>query len=345
MRLRRILTFLGLAVLCGAARANDTRVTLGAGGLVPIKSNQIVMESEDLQISLHKIAIHYVFRNPTQHDVETLVGFPLPDLNGETLYYSPVALPRKDHANFLNFKVEAKGKAVPVKVETRAFLGDRDVTTRLHAAGLTSSVFLGPSDAALPKVSAAERSKLEKEGLIDEEGNADQGWVPAWSMRVQFYWTQKFPAHQTVELTQTYQPVVGGSYTYLTPNDDQSAFVKPYCGGADALHMIAEITRQSAAFKPEDAILIQRDIDYILTTGNNWNGPIRNFHLTVLTDSPDDILLTCMKGLKRAAPARYEFGQSDFHPSEELKLAILQAYKPKRPSLNPLANRPRSEKH
>ena len=48
------MTYLRLAALVAAAAplfANDTLVTLGAGGLVPLKSAGIAMESEDLQIS------------------------------------------------------------------------------------------------------------------------------------------------------------------------------------------------------------------------------------------------------------------------------------------------------
>ena len=42
---------------------------------------------------------------------------------------------------------------------------------------------------------------------------------------------------------------------------------------------------------------MERTIQYVLKTGNNWNGPISSFHLTVFADSPDDIVLTCMQGL------------------------------------------------
>ena len=34
--------------------ANDTLATLGAGGLVPVKSSQITMEREDLQLSVQQ---------------------------------------------------------------------------------------------------------------------------------------------------------------------------------------------------------------------------------------------------------------------------------------------------
>lgn len=310
------------------ALANDTYATLGAGGLVPLKSHEIEMVSEDLRISVHRITIHYVFRNTTERDVKALVAFPLPDLNGETLYYAPIRIPAENRANFLNFTVTSDGQPVAVQQESRAFLDKREVTARLRAAGVSPTVFLAPLNAALSKISSAERQKLLSENLIEADDSGGHGWVARWALRVKFYWNQEFPAGKNVVLDQTYQPIVGGSY--LTTNDGGQWSVTPYCGGAPALREIARIMQGFPGSKDADIILFERTIDYILTTGNNWSGPIRNFHLTVETDSPDDIVLTCMQGLKRTAATRYELQRSDFHPREELKLKILQPNRPKK---------------
>jgi hypothetical protein len=138
-------------------------------------------------------------------------------------------------------------------------------------------------------------------------------------MRVQFYWTQRFPAGKTVELTQTYRPVVGG--TYYVPNNDDRFKRQPYCGGADALLRIEQL---HPAKSPTE---FERRIQYILTTANNWDGPIRHFKLSLVTDSPDDIVMTCMPDLKKVSSTRYELDHSDFHPDRELELFIFQAEK------------------
>ena len=39
---------------------------------------------------------------------------------------------------------------------------------------------------------------------------------------------------------------------------------------------------------------------------------------------PDDMVVTCMPGLKRVAPARYELARSNFRPDRELDVLILQ---------------------
>jgi hypothetical protein len=78
-----------------------------------------------------------------------------------------------------------------------------------------------------------------------------------------------------------------------------------------------------------------RSVQYILTTANNWSGPIKHFHLEIDSDAPDEILLTCMPSIKQTSPTRYEFDASDFHPERNLDLAILQPRKsPPRPSLS-----------
>ena len=62
--------------------------------------------------------------------------------------------------------------------------------------------------------------------------------------------------------------------------------------------------------------------------GKQLGGPIRKFHLTVLSDNPEDIVLTCMPGLKRTADTRYEVSHSDWHPTAEIELMILQTNRP-----------------
>lgn len=333
MRAGTIRSVLGLLLLCSTAYADDTLVTLGAGGLVPERSTQIVMESEDLQISVHRIAVRYVFRNTTQHDIEGIVAFPLPDLDGADVYFVPMELPSGTQLNFVNFSAMADGKPIPAQIESRAFVGLRDVTARLRAAGLPVSVLLEPLNSALMKISPAERKQLEREGLIVQgdfnpplSSTGKKGWYAAWTMRVRFYWRQRFPANKTVTLTQTYQPVVGGSY--IGSGNDGSLSVKPYCGGAEALRQIEQV-KQHHALNGGDFFLWERRINFILKTANNWSGPIRNFHLTVLSDDPEDITLTCTPRLKRVGATRYEFWQSDFHPSADLELMILQANKGK----------------
>ncbi len=312
-----LLAFFVLAVI--TANADDTRATLAAGGLVPVRTTQIVMESEDLQISVHKITVRYIFRNTSPKDIDALVEFPLPDLEGGD-FQGPIDIPDEKRLNFVDFKVTCNGKPVATRMEARAFFKNQDITARLHADGLPVSVQYNTALAAIEKLAPAKREQLKREGLIYQLGFQD--WYADWTERVKFYWRQRFPAHSDIVLVQSYRPVVGGSYIGA---DDGSSIVEPYCGGPDAIRRIAQVKHLLHPTDSENYInMFENDIDFILTTGNNWSGPIRRFRLLVKSDSARDIVLTCMPGLKRIGGTRYQLTRTNFHPASDLKLLILQ---------------------
>lgn len=286
------------------------------------------MVSELLEISVHKVTIRYVLRNASDKDVELLIAFPLPNLNGGDLYNSPINLPNEKKLNFVDFAVMADGRPVKPAMEIRAFDGQNDITARLNSVGLSGVVLLSPLNRELLKMPEASRRLLEKDELIMPDdfnpplpGIGKRGWWPTWTMRVKFYWKQRFPAKRNVELVQTYRPVVGGSY--ITTDDDGKSSIERYCGTSKTLNRIAEVKRRHRANGNEIA-LFERRIDYVLTTGNNWNGPIGDFHLVLLTDSQDDILVSCIPGLKQVSETQFELTRRSFRPTEELKLLILQ---------------------
>ncbi len=316
------LTAAGLLAVVLPAGANDTLETLGAGGLAPLKSSTIVMESEDLDISTHQIAVRYVFRNTSDHDENVIVGFPLPELSGGLLANSPVKIPSKDPVNFVDFRVQVGGKSVVPKVEMRAFVDNKEITADLRAMGIPASPLDETATARFRKTPRTEQARFEKAGWVDCKLTNDGRCWPMWSVRVQYYWTQTFPARSTVEVRHTYQPIVGGSY--ITPSMDGASQVKPYCGGADAVQQIKKLKAQHPPKDQDSPALFERRIQYILTTANNWNGPIRKFRLSITPDAPSDIVLTCQPGVKRIAPGRYEVVQSNFRPFRELEILILE---------------------
>jgi hypothetical protein len=173
------------------------------------------------------------------------------------------------------------------------------------------------------KFRADMRARLQKSGWMQGCEPGDPECWPYWQLRVQYHWIQRFPARSTVQVEHTYCPVVGGSYIIQADNGERS--VKPYCGGADALAAIQKAKTLHPAASGSDTVLLERRIQYILTTANNWSGPIRNFRFSVLADSPNDIVVTCIPGVSRTGPTRYELAQSNFHPDRELDVLILQA--------------------
>jgi Domain of unknown function (DUF4424) len=308
-------------------RANDTLVALAAGGLVPVKSSTVLMESERLHISLHQVTVDYVFRNTSNQDLDSDVAFPLPELDGATLEVSPIELPSKDPTNFMSFKLTVDGKPVSPKVEVRAFKKNQDITETLKSMGLPVSVLDPRLKVAIQNLQRMERSQLEKDEWIvnenlDATSKTDQLFWPWWQTRIQFYWTQHFPANSTVRVSHTYIPVVGGSYI----DDDGSSIASRYCGAA-GLPQIKELKSKVAQQHEPGLSLWWRSLQYILTTANNWSGPIKHFHLEIDSDAPEDLLLTCMPSIKPTSPTHYELDADDFHPDRNLSLVILQPHK------------------
>jgi hypothetical protein len=315
------LAAIGVLAALLPAIANDTLATLGAGGLIPVKTSVIRMESEDLEISIHRVAVRYIFRNTSARSLDVTVAFPLPELAGGLVANSPVEIPSRDPVNFVDFRVFADGKAVAPKVESRAFADGAEITAELRAAGIPISPVDAHVTPSLRKVPAVQ-ARFQKNGWIDCNLTPDAKCWPMWATRTKFYWTQRFPAGKAVEVRHTYSPVVGGSY--ITMDMDGASNIRPYCGNADALEQIRRLKALHPRVDRDKPVLVERRIQYILTTANNWSGPIGSFHLSIVTDAPDDIVLTCMPELKTIAPGRYEVTRTDFHPENELDVLLLQ---------------------
>ena len=92
----------------GPALPNDSVGELGTGGIILSRTDAVSMMSENLSISLDKVTVDYVFKNQTDKDVEALVAFPMPDIDG-TVYDRPY-IPDDQSDNFLGFEVSVDGQ-------------------------------------------------------------------------------------------------------------------------------------------------------------------------------------------------------------------------------------------
>jgi hypothetical protein len=324
MKIARVVLALAAAL---PAIANDTAVTIGAGGLIPLNSSSIVMESEDLQVSLRQITVKYLFHNPSSRDVNAIVAFPLPDIDGEELVNVEVDVPSRDPLNYVDFQVAAAGKKITPNVEVRAFRGQTEISDKLRSLGLPLSVLDENVNAAVKKLGDSVRADLQRRGLIDCSLTKDGKCWPYWTSRIKFYWPQRFPAGATIAIEHSYRPIVGGGGPGGAVYGDKSdeGRLKEYCADNAIADQIERQKRLNPVPKgPDGELLDGHDVDYILQTAKNWNGPIRTFRLSVLTDHADDIVATCINGLKRVSPTRYELAYTDYRPERDLKVLILQ---------------------
>jgi hypothetical protein len=275
------------------------------------------------------VKVHYTFLNTTDHDIDAIVAFPLPELDGGTIWNEPHTIPVANPVNFVAFRVTTNGRAIKPAVEIRAVKNGYDVTARLRALDLPLSVLDPSLNDRFNRLPPSQRTLLEQDGLmIPDQMRRRSGeplqnvhW-PYWNTQIQYHWVQHFPAGKSIALSHRYRPFVGGSYVVAGTNGASS--IEPYCGTRDTLDRIEEVESQHPTADPNGIAFFERRLKYILTTAINWKGPIRSFHLSISTDDPDDVLVTCMKGLARRSPTNYVFEGKDFVPTGELEALILQ---------------------
>ncbi len=307
------------------ALANDSTATLGAGGLVLTKSADIALDREDLYVSTTEIRVHYEFRNAGDKDIATTVAFPLPDI--DLSYYSevPITRPGSDPVNFVDFTVSVDGQAVAPVLEARALLKGEDITDYLTAKNLKFSFFADGFNDALLKADPVLRKELMARHIAeyDEYDNV----YPQWLDRTAFHWDQVFPAGKATTVEHRYKPVAGQFFVSkysLGPNDDT---LKPYCVDdptRQALWKRIKERSTKGGEEPDDGLLTATAVDYILTTANNWHGPIGKFRLTIDKGDPGNLLTLCIDGIKKTGPTTFVVEADDYAPASDLRFLIIK---------------------
>jgi hypothetical protein len=300
---------LGLAASLPAL-ADDTAVSIAAGGLVPRRETRIVMAKEVLRIGLKKIVVDYDFRNDSDQDVTTEVAFPVPPYTNDFPYED---FPGQ---SFEDFRLWVDGRPVHFESQARATLEGKDVTKILMANHIDVATFghfvesedskhiIQPVSRDLSRLPKPARDNLVRGRLFDGDGPEDfqRG---LWTAHLQYHWMQTFAAHSTVHIRHQYSPVVGyhqldldtvkvslqpaGAQKAAALNpDDRSALddLMSYCPDAPFLRGVerqVEASGENAA----DLTPGQYWVDFILTSANTWRRPIEDFTLIVERGKPD----------------------------------------------------------
>ncbi|TCU14693.1 DUF4424 domain-containing protein [Rhizobium sullae] len=306
--------------------ANDTSAVLGAGGLELTTSKDIVMASEDLYLSASQIRVRYAFRNESDRDITTRVAFPLPEVNqneGSEMAF----LPAEDQENFVDFHVTVDGRPVQPKLEQKAVTGEgADVTAAITKAGLPVNAQLPGWQEKTRALPHEVRQHLIKQRLIeaDDPGNRSADFDPTWKLRATFHWEQTFPAGKTITVEHRYKPITGGVSSF-----DESQFndYKSYCLDNQGKAGVRRLMKQAQAAAQADPqrnpnIGGPSEVEYILTTGANWKGPIGDFHLTIDKENPNAVLTLCLSGLKKTGPTAFELRRMNFTPKEDIRFAV-----------------------
>ncbi len=318
-----------VASLTGHALANDSVAHLAAGGLVLGRTDAIEMRKEDLYVSAAQIRVRYEFFNRTSEDVTTLVAFPLPDLTApsdEESFVIPVDAP----ADFLGFKVLVDDTPVKVRVEQRAVALGIDRTDLLRELSVPLAPHMEATGKLLDTMGRDELLKLEELGMIAWEeydiGNGmERHALPLWSLKTTYYWPQVFRAKTPVIVEHTYTPSVGASVQTPLGSDAADAvtladYSRRYCTDPGFLTAVERVQRSG------QAVFSEKWVEYILTTGANWAGPIGEFRLVVDKGAPGNLVSFCGEGVNKISPTQFEMRKTDYWPQRNLEVLILERY-------------------
>jgi hypothetical protein len=314
-------------LLAGAASihalANDSTAELSTGGLQFVRNDDVEMRSEDLYISTREIRVRYRFFNRSDKDVTVHVAFPMPEVKHEEF---DVAIPSSDPVNLLDFATRVNGQPVKAEVEQRATVGGVDRSQMLRDLRLPLAPHVEGAAAALDRLPRDKQDELVRLGVAEiNEYDAGKGMerhlAPRWSLHTTFYWQQTFPAQKETLIEHRYKPSVGGTVaTSLGIREAAKepwyqAHVRKFCVERD---IINAAQRAGSNGFPEERI------DYILTTGANWAGPIKDFRLVVDKGEASNLISFCGDGIKKISPTQFEMRKTDFTPQGNLSVLILK---------------------
>ena len=308
------------------AVADDSTAALGADGLRLRRSDAVAMKSEALTITPDRIHIRYVFRSYLKRPERTFVAFPLP-LIPISEEEERLILPERKGApeDIVNFRLVVDGRPVQPKMQVRALVNGIDRSAILRKYGLPFVVLPRKKerDALIRMLQAlppAAREELERHGLVEWRPAGKYGPRPVWhwELEVLYYWEQVFPPDRDVVITHEYTPIAG-KFLY---SEGEPWVRKTFCTD-DAFRAAARRLRTKGT------ALVGTHVEFILTTGNNWAGPIKDFRLVIDKKRPDALVSLCWRGrLRKISPTRFEFSARDFSPREDLHVMFLEPFRP-----------------
>jgi Domain of unknown function (DUF4424) len=322
-----------------ASVANDSSAAIGLGGLELTRNDAISMDSEDLFISQKLVRVKYRFTNNSDRDVETLVSFPLPIIpTGIGGYMGDQSYPKWQ--DDLDFKTLVDGKPVALEVRevvTLVGINDgKDVGARLTELGWPIRVWDDYDFAQkLQTLPEAQMQSYLKEGLL-RRSKDDRQSVPNWQLQTHVTRSQIFPAGKTITVEHSYAPVIGssvaGNFERSTRRNKEynfSDYAKHYCidkaflKGFDRVRY-AKLPKNATEDEQFQATFYGEIwLSYILKSGANWRGPIKDFRLVVDKGSPKNLVSFCMNGVTKISDTQFEVRKTNFEPDKDLDILIV----------------------
>ena len=316
---------LSAAVLAWPAHANDSEAAVSVGGIELVANKSISMDSEDLYISEKEVRVRYRYTNHSAKDQELTISFPLPPVRAaDEGKYGYTALP--DYTQ-LRFATTVNGQPARFQIVRRGELKGRDVTQRLKQLGWPLDWITGTGEepAFVKALTPAKKVQGIAEGLLRK---TDSGSIyPTWDVVTHVTRKQLFPAGKTVEVTHRYSPMIGGSVAgalFPAVRKDMPEHLKRYC--IDQGFLASFDRKLAERAKDPDAPMAYSEtwIGYVLSSGRNWRGPIKQFRLVIDKGKPENLVSFCMSGVKKISPTQFEVRRTNFEPKGDLEILIVE---------------------
>lgn len=319
-----------ILILSVPAHANDSIAEIGTGGLVLARSDRISLDREELFVSLDRIDVAYRFRNQGEEDIETIVAFPMPDIQFNP--WGDTALPLDTDDNFLGFSVTVDGMPVTPRLEQRALAAGIDVTAELEANGVPLFPFAEETFTALARLPESLIGDWIARGIVHVSrygttGEITDHYEPFWTLTSTYWWRMTFPAGRPVMVEHAYRPSIGGTVGVSFFEDGRFAgpifeeYLQKYCMDEGFLRAIRRRMMESGTDVPP---FFESRIAYVLHTGSNWLGPIGTFRLTVDKGDERNLVSFCGENVRKIGPTTFEMTRNDFYPARDLAFLFLR---------------------
>jgi hypothetical protein len=334
--MKQFLTHLAVltALTACPTEANDSSAAIGLGGLELTRNEAISMDSEELYLSLDVVRVKYRFTNHSDQDVETLVSFPLPAIpDGIEGYLGDTSYPEWQEREFRTW---VDGKSVTLDYREVVTANGKNVEARLQQLGWPVKFW---SDyeftRKIEQMPEAEKAQYLTEGLLKKPVPEADWTVPGWQVATQVTRTQNFPAGKTVTVEHSYKPIAGGSVggmLDMVAQGKKESFVKEYAANYcidDAFvqgfsnKRRAKIQKATAENTDEGLFYVEYWLDYVLKSGANWHGPIKDFRMVVDKGRADNLISLCADGVKKINATQFEVRKTNFEPKDDVEILIV----------------------
>jgi hypothetical protein len=142
-----------------------------------------------------------------------------------------------------------------------------------------------------------------------------------WTLKTTYWWRQVFPAGRDLRIEHRYAPSLSNSNADFSGDlDDQGNLTPPeYFEKMSHDECLDPAVVKALVVKANERPYEEFGLGYVLTSGANWRGPIRDFRLVVDNPDPNVFLSFCAPGQHGPSPQRrVVWRRRDFIPKEDL---------------------------